>query len=58
MTQYPEARPEEAPFDEPVEQPPENPVPYADPYPAETPGRPRDPTVPNSPSEFPQNEIS
>ena len=57
MTQHQEARPEEAPFDEPVEEPPENPVPYADPYPVETPGRPLDPRLPNSPSEFPQNEI-
>ena len=47
-----EARPEETPFDEPVEEPPENPMPYADPYPAETPGRPVDPKPSVPPPEF------
>ena len=52
MTQYQDTRPEEAPFDEPVEEPPENPIPYSDPYPAETPGRPADPSPSISPPEF------
>jgi len=57
VTQSQQMRPEEAPFDEPVEEPPENPVPYADPYPAERPGRPLDPKPPRAPPEVPQNEI-
>ena len=52
VTEHQEARPTEAPFDEPAEEPPEDPVPYADPYPAETPGRPMDPKPANSPPEF------
>ena len=58
MTQYQDTRPEEAPFDEPVEEPPEDPIPYADPYPAETPGRPVDPNPSISPPEFRQSALA
>ena len=56
MTEAQEIRPEEAPFDEPVEEPPERPIPYAEPYPAETPGRPVEPKPSASPPEVLQIE--
>jgi len=51
MTARQEGRPEEMPFDEPAEEPPGKPTPYAEPSPADDPGRPVDPQ-PSVPPEF------
>jgi hypothetical protein len=51
MTARQEGRPEEMPFDEPAEEPPGKQAPYAEPSPADDPGRPIDPQ-PSTPPEF------
>jgi len=51
MTARQESRLEEMPFDEPAEEPLGQPRPYAEPSPADDPGRPVDPQ-PSTPPEF------